>query len=99
MKRLVIASLMVVKDALGSLPNLTNLALLSMMKSGEFLSMMTSTNSPLLRTVSLQLWNNNTPQGLKTVAVNQVKHMYRVAHSHPFGFPQGKTFGNIVWKT
>ncbi|KAL0740147.1 hypothetical protein Bca4012_081660 [Brassica carinata] len=44
MKRSVIASLMVVKDALGSLRNLTNLALLSMMKNGEFLSMMTIKN-------------------------------------------------------
>ncbi|KAJ0245032.1 hypothetical protein HA466_0185310 [Hirschfeldia incana] len=43
MKRLVIASHMVVKDALGSFRDLTNLALLSMMKSGEFLSMITRT--------------------------------------------------------
>ncbi|KAL0721976.1 hypothetical protein Bca4012_036575 [Brassica carinata] len=41
MKRPVIASLMVVKNALGSFLNLTNLALLSMMKNGEFMPMIT----------------------------------------------------------
>ncbi|KAJ4883310.1 Uncharacterized protein Rs2_33403 [Raphanus sativus] len=46
-KRSVIASLMVVKDALESLRNLTYLALLSMMKNGEFLSMVTNKNVQL----------------------------------------------------